>query len=65
MDFISLLLQWYDANRRDLPWRHTRDPYRIWVSEIMLQQTRVQAVLPYFRRFMEAAPDVQALAALP
>ena len=41
------LLAWYDAHKRDLPWRRTRDPYRVWVSEIMLQQTRVAAVLPY------------------
>ena len=59
------LLTWYDLNGRTLPWRSVVTPYRTWVSEIMLQQTRVQAVLPYFQRFMEAAPDVQALAALP
>ena len=59
------LLAWYDENRRVLPWREWVSPYRTWVSEIMLQQTRVQAVLPYFQRFMEAAPDVAALAALP
>ena len=59
------LLAWYDEHRRVLPWREQVSPYRTWVSEIMLQQTRVQAVLPYFQRFMEAAPDVQALAALP
>lgn len=56
------LLPWYRANARDLPWRHTADPYRIWVSEIMLQQTRVAAVLPYFQRFMEAFPTVGTLA---
>ena len=56
------LLRWYDAHRRDLPWRRTRDPYRIWVSEIMLQQTRVEAVIPYYERFLERFPDVQALA---
>ena len=59
------LLAWYDENRRVLPWRERVSPYCTWVSEIMLQQTRVQAVLPYFQRFMEAAPDVAALAALP
>ena len=58
------LLTWYDHNRRDLPWRQTRDPYRVWVSEIMLQQTRVAAVLPYYQRWMEALPDVAALAAV-
>ena len=71
MELISLqklpapLLAWYDANRRVLPWREEVSPYRTWVSEIMLQQTRVQAVLPYFQRFMDAAPDVAALAAMP
>jgi A/G-specific adenine glycosylase len=57
------ILAWYAAHKRDLPWRATRDPYRIWVSEIMLQQTRVAAVLEHYRRFMEAFPTVQALAA--
>ena len=61
----SPLLAWYDANRRALPWREEVSPYRTWVSEIMLQQTRVQAALPYFQRFMESAPDAAALAALP
>ena len=61
----SPLLAWYDEHRRVLPWREEVSPYRTWVSEIMLQQTRVQAVLPYFQRFMEAAPDVTALASLP
>ena len=65
MDFSLItapLLRWYDENRRDLPWRRNTDPYRIWVSEIMLQQTRVTAVIPYFERWMEALPDVSALA---
>ena len=57
------LLTWYRGNARDLPWRQTRDPYRIWVSEIMLQQTRVAAVLGYYARFLEAFPTVEALAA--
>ena len=57
------LLNWYRANARDLPWRRTRDPYRIWVSEIMLQQTRVAAVLGYYARFLEAFPTVECLAA--
>ena len=56
------LLEWYDKNRRILPWREEPTPYRVWVSEIMLQQTRVEAVKPYFERFMEALPDVGALA---
>ena len=59
------LLQWYQSNARDLPWRHTRDPYKIWVSEIMLQQTRVEAVKPYYARFLAALPDVYALANAP
>ena len=58
------LLAWYDENKRTLPWRETRDPYRVWVSEIMLQQTRVAAVIPYYRRWMTELPDVQALAAV-
>ena len=62
---MALLLPWYEANKRDLPWRHTRDPYRIWVSEIMLQQTRVEAVIPYYQRFLSRLPDVSALAACP
>ena len=57
------LLDWYDANKRTLPWRGTGDPYRVWVSEIMLQQTRVAAVLPYYLRWMEELPTVEALAA--
>lgn len=56
------LLSWYRGNKRDLPWRENRDAYRIWISEIMLQQTRVEAVKPYFARFMECFPTVQALA---
>ena len=56
------LLAWYRENARDLPWRHTEDPYRIWVSEIMLQQTRVAAVLGYYARFLEAFPTVETLA---
>lgn len=61
---VSPLLVWYDANKRTLPWRGTRDPYKIWVSEVMLQQTRVAAVLSYYQRWMEELPDVAALAAV-
>lgn len=61
--FRRLLLRWYDQNRRDLPWRKTRDPYRIWLSEIMLQQTRVAAVLGHYRVFLERFPNVTSLAA--
>ena len=56
------LLQWYDKNRRILPWREEPSPYRVWVSEIMLQQTRVEAVKPYFERFMRELPDIASLA---
>jgi len=63
--FSRKLLEWYRANRRDLPWRRTRDPYHIWVSEIMLQQTRVETVIPYYERFMERFPTPEALAAAP
>lgn len=59
------LLSWYDENKRILPWRENRDPYRIWVSEIMLQQTRVEAVKPYFDRFIRHLPDVEHLAKSP
>lgn len=59
------LLAWYDAGHRDLPWRRTRDPYRIWLSEIMLQQTRVEAVIPYYERFLSACPTVRDLADAP
>ncbi|MGH9781911.1 MAG: A/G-specific adenine glycosylase, partial [Candidatus Acidiferrales bacterium] len=56
------LLCWYRANRRDFPWRRGRDPYRIWLAEIMLQQTRIAAVLPYYERFLERFPNVRELA---
>ena len=59
------LLDWYRENARDLPWRYTQDPYRIWVSEIMLQQTRVAAVLDYYARFLDSFPTVESLAAAP
>jgi A/G-specific adenine glycosylase len=60
--FRRRLLSWFAKEKRDLPWRRTRDPYRIWLSEIMLQQTRVAAVIPYYERFLQAFPNVQALA---
>lgn len=63
--FSRELLTWYRRGNRDLPWRRSKDPYRIWVSEIMLQQTRVDTVIPYFERFMERFPTVQALAEAP
>ena len=61
--FRSAILDWYDAHRRDLPWRRDADPYRVWVSEVMLQQTRVAAVLEHYARWIERFPTVQALAA--
>ncbi len=57
------LLAWFDRHRRDLPWRRDRDPYRVWVSEVMLQQTTVAAVVPYFERFLQAFPTLADLAA--
>jgi len=61
----SALLAWYPRHHRDLPWRHTRDPYAIWLSEVILQQTRVAQGLPYYETFLAAYPTVQALAAAP
>ncbi len=61
--FRRALLRWYDQHRRNLPWRETRDPYSIWLSEIMLQQTRVAAVLEHYRVFLERFPNVEVLAA--
>jgi A/G-specific adenine glycosylase len=66
MDFTSFrrrLLRWYDASKRALPWRNTSDPWRVLVSEIMLQQTRVEAVIPYYENFLRRFPDPRALAA--
>jgi A/G-specific adenine glycosylase len=60
--FRRRLLAWFSARKRDLPWRRTKDPYRIWLSEIMLQQTRVAAVVPYYESFLLRFPDMQALA---
>jgi A/G-specific adenine glycosylase len=63
--FRKQLLGWFRQFQRDLPWRRTKDPYRIWLSEIMLQQTRIAAVIPYYERFLQRFPDVHALAAAP
>ena len=60
-DFSIKIIQWYGMNKRDLPWRHTIDPYRIWVSEIILQQTRVEQGLAYYQRFVERFPDIESL----
>jgi len=57
------LLDWYDVHQRDLPWRKSRDPYAIWISETMLQQTRVETVIPYYNRFLSRFPDIESLAA--
>ncbi|MCX6291125.1 MAG: A/G-specific adenine glycosylase [Bacteroidetes bacterium] len=62
MDFGSEIIRWYHLNKRDLPWRNTRDPYRIWLSEIILQQTRVDQGLAYYHRFIEKYPDIKKLA---
>ena len=62
---VQPLLDWYRGHARTLPWRADREPYHVWLSEIMLQQTRVEAVRGYYARFLAAAPDVFALAALP
>lgn len=62
---VKPLLSWYDGHARVLPWREDRSPYRVWVSEIMLQQTRVEAVKPFFERFIKALPDVRTLANCP
>jgi len=64
-DFQRRLLTWFDHRKRALPWRETSDPYRIWISEVMLQQTRVAAVLPYYHRFLKRFPTVRALARAP
>ncbi|MGA8278866.1 MAG: A/G-specific adenine glycosylase [Rhodanobacteraceae bacterium] len=64
--FATRLLAWFDLHgRTDLPWQHPRTPYRVWLSEVMLQQTQVQTAIPYFRRFVEALPAIESLAAAP
>lgn len=63
MSFVPLLLDWYEHNARELPWRSDVSPYRIWISEIMLQQTQVETVMPYFARWMARFPDIETLAA--
>ena len=65
LSFRQKLLAWYDENKRDLPWRRSKNPYHIWVSEIMLQQTRVDTVIPYYERFLEWFPTVESLANAP
>lgn len=63
--FSGRLLEWYKAHKRDLPWRRSRNPYYIWISEVMLQQTRVETVIPYYYRFVDRFPTVEALADAP
>ncbi len=63
-DFQEALLSWYGKSHRRLPWREIRDPYRIWVSEVMLQQTQVRTVIPYYQKFIEKFPEVRALASV-
>ena len=65
LSFRQKLLAWYDENKRDLPWRRSKNPYHIWVSEIMLQQTRVDTVIPYYERFLKNFPTVESLADAP
>jgi len=62
-DFSPRLIAWFQAHKRDLPWRHTEDPYKIWLSEVILQQTRVKQGLPYYEKFLQTFPSVYALAA--
>ncbi len=65
LEFGKQLLRWYQSHHRKLPWRETRDPYKIWISEIMLQQTTVQAVLPYYKKWIQLFPDIQTLSQTP
>lgn len=64
-EFQQALVEWFKKEHRDLPWRHTKDPYKIWVSEVMLQQTRVDTVIPYYNRFMDKYPTSESLAYAP
>jgi len=61
MNLTESLISWYDLNKRPLPWRETTDPYKIWISEVILQQTRVAHGMEYYHRFLVAFPDVQSL----
>ena len=62
---VELILNWYQNNKRSLPWRKDKDPYHVWVSEIMLQQTRIEAVIEYYERFMKRLPTIQSLSEIP
>ena len=61
-EFQQFLVKWFQREKRDLPWRKTKDPYKIWVSEVMLQQTRVDTVIPYYENFLEKFPTPEVLA---
>ena len=62
MNFSNKLLNWYKSNFRSLPWRNTKDPYKIWISEIILQQTKIQQGLPYYQKFIKQFPTIFSLA---
>ena len=62
MNFSNKLIEWYNLNKRDLPWRMTKDPYKIWVSEIILQQTRIEYGINYYYRFLKKYPTISSLA---
>ena len=64
-EVISKLLLWFNENKRDLPWRHTRDAYKIWISEVMLQQTGVITVMDYYTRFIKEYPNIESLSRAP
>ena len=64
-DCVEIILNWYIKNKRDLPWRIDKNPYSIWISEIMLQQTRIEAVIEYYYRFMKRIPDIKTLSEIP
>ena len=62
MNFSNKLIDWYNSNKRDLPWRRTKDPYKIWVSEIILQQTRIEQGEKYYHKFLNKYPNITSLA---
>lgn len=62
MDYAQTLLEWFDKNKREMPWRKTKNPYAIWISEVMLQQTKVNTVIPYYEKFMSRFPTIKSLA---
>ena len=62
---LARIIEWYSVNRRMLPWRQDPTPYHTWIAEIMLQQTRIEAVIPYYERFLRELPDIASLAAVP